>query len=234
MGDETFDYPTMARALIQGDKDTVARKTREGLDLSLDPKALIFKGLIPGMDVVGEKFRRNEYYVPQVLLSARAMYAGLDLLKPLITAAAKGDDYHGIVVIGTVQGDLHDIGKNLVAMMLEGAGFKVVNLGRDVAPEKFVAAVEEHHANIVGISALMTTTMPGMKRTIDALVKAGLRERVKVMVGGAPVSQAFCDEIGADGYARDSTLAVVKAKHLLGVDAGPTVGRERGPTTNMK
>src|SRR5207245_2387069 len=181
------------------------------------PKGLSLERRMPRMYVVGEKFRRNEYYLPQVLLSARAMYARLDLLKPLITAAAKGDDYHGIVVIGTAQGDLHDIGKNLVAMMLEGAGFKVVNLGRDVAPEKFVAAVEEHHANIVGISALMTTTMPGMKRTIDALIKAGLRERVKVMVGGAPVSQAFCDEIGADGYAKDSTLAVVKAKRLLGV-----------------
>src|SRR2546427_433555 len=219
MGGESFDYPTMARALIVGDKDTVARKTREGLDLSLDPKTLIFKGLIPGMDVVGEKFRRNEYYVPQVLLSARAMYAGLDLLKPLITASAKGDDYYGVVVIGPAQGDLHDIGKNLVAMMLEGAGFKVVNLGRDVAPEAFVRAVEEHNANIVGISALMTTTMPAMKRTIDALVRAGLRERVKVMVGGAPVSQAFADEIGADGYARDSTLAVVRAKTLVGVEA---------------
>ena len=217
MGADDFDFPTMSRALILGDKDTVAAKTREGLGFSMDPKELIFKGLIPGMDVVGEKFRRNEYYVPQVLLSARAMYAGLDLLKPLITAAAKGDDYHGVVVIGTAQGDLHDIGKNLVAMMLEGAGFKVVNLGRDVAPEKFVAAVEEHHANIVGISALMTTTMPAMKRTIDALRKAGLREHVKVMVGGAPVSQAFADEIGADGYAKDSTLAVVKAKTLLGV-----------------
>jgi len=214
MSDEAFDYPTMARALIVGDKDTVARKTREGLDLSLDPKALIFKGLIPGMDVVGEKFRRNEYYVPQVLLSARAMYAGLDLLKPLITASARGDDYLGIVVIGTAQGDLHDIGKNLVAMMLEGAGFKVVNLGRDVAPEAFVTAVGEHGANIVGISA-----MPAMKRTIDALTKAGLRERVKVMIGGAPVSQAFADEIGADGYAKDSTLAVVKAKALLGATA---------------
>src|SRR5437762_7415181 len=209
----------MARALILGDKDTVARKTREGLDLSMDPKDLIFKGLIPGMDVVGEKFRRNEYYVPQVLLSARAMYAGLDLLKPLITASASGGDYHGVVVIGTAQGDLHDIGKNLVAMMLEGAGFKVVNLGRDVAPEKFVAAVQEHNANIVGISALMTTTMPGMKRTIDALAKAGVRDRGKVTVGGAPVSQAFASEIGADGYAKDSTLAVVKAKTLLGVGA---------------
>src|SRR5213596_782124 len=216
---EPFDYPKMARALIVGDKDTVAAKTREGLDLSMDPKDLIFKGLIPGMDVVGEKFRRNEYYVPQVLLSARAMYAGLDLLKPLITASAKGDDYYGVVVIGTAQGDLHDIGKNLVAMMLEGAGFKVVNLGRDVAPEKFVAAVEEHQAQIVGISALMTTTMPAMKRTIDALDKAGLRARVKVMIGGAPVNQAYADEIGADGYARDSTLAVVRAKELVGVEA---------------
>jgi 5-methyltetrahydrofolate--homocysteine methyltransferase len=219
MSADGFDYPTMARALILGDRDTVAQKTREGLERSMDPKELIFKGLIPGMDVVGEKFRRNEYYVPQVLLSARAMYAGLDLLKPLITAGAKADDYHGIVVIGTAQGDLHDIGKNLVAMMLEGAGFKVFNLGRDVAPEKFVAAVEEHGANIVGISALMTTTMPAMKRTIDALAKAGMRERVNVRLGGAPVSQAFADEIGADGYARDSTAAVVRAKSLLGVPA---------------
>src|SRR5438132_3307935 len=125
----------MARALILGDKDTVARKTREGLDLSMEPKDLIFKGLIPGMDVVGEKFRRNEYYVPQVLLSARAMYAGLDLLKPLITASASGGDYYGVVVIGTAQGDLHDIGKNLVAMMPEGAGFKVRSEERRVGKE---------------------------------------------------------------------------------------------------
>ena len=213
---EGFDYPVMARALILGDKDTVARKTQEGLALAMDPKDLIFRGLIPGMDVVGEKFRRNEYYVPQVLLSARAMYAGLDLLKPLITRAGGGESL-GVVVIGTAQGDLHDIGKNLVAMMLEGAGFKVINLGRDVAPEKFVAAVQEHTAQIVGISALMTTTMPAMKRTIDALEKAGLRDRVKVMIGGAPVNQAYADEIGADGYAKDSTLAVVRAKELLGV-----------------
>ena len=213
--DAGYDYPQMARALILGDRETVGRLTQEGLDRGLDPKQIIFQGLIPGMDVVGEKFRRNEYYVPQVLLSARAMYAGLDLLKPLITAAATSD-YVGTVVIGTAQGDLHDIGKNLVAMMLEGAGFKVVNLGRDVAPEKFCAAVLEHGANIVGISALMTTTMPAMKRTIDALVRAGLRERVKVMIGGAPVTQAFADQIGADGYAGDSTLAVVRAKALVG------------------
>ncbi len=213
--DAGYDYPRIARALILGDRETVGRMTQEGLDRGLDPKQLIFKGLIPGMDVVGEKFRRNEYYVPQVLLSARAMYAGLDLLKPLITAAATAG-YVGTVVIGTAQGDLHDIGKNLVAMMLEGAGFKVVNLGRDVAPEKFCAAAAEHGADVVGISALMTTTMPAMKRTIDALTRGGLRERVKVMIGGAPVSQAFADEIGADGYARDSTLAVVKAKELVG------------------
>lgn len=215
MGDEGFPYPIMARALILGDRETVGRLTRDGLDRGLDPKAIIFKGLIPGMDVVGEKFRRNEYYVPQVLLSARAMYAGLDLLKPLITASTTSE-YLGTVVIGTAQGDLHDIGKNLVAMMLEGAGFKVVNLGRDVAPETFVQAVREHHAAIVGISALMTTTMPAMKRTIDALLAAGLRDRVRVMVGGAPVTQAFADEIGAEGYAKDSTLAVVKAKELVG------------------
>jgi 5-methyltetrahydrofolate--homocysteine methyltransferase len=223
MAGDDFDYPTMSRALILGDKDTVARKTREGLDLSMDPKQLIFRGLIPGMDVVGEKFRRNEYYVPQVLLSARAMYAGLDLLKPLITARANPGEYLGTVAIGTAQGDLHDIGKNLVAMMLEGAGFKVFNLGRDVAPDVFVKAVEEHQANIVGISALMTTTMPAMKRTIDALIKSGLRDRVKVMIGGAPVSQTFANEIGADGYAKDSTLAVLKAKELLGV--GEAVAR---------
>ncbi|HLC41893.1 MAG TPA: corrinoid protein [Methylomirabilota bacterium] len=211
---DSFDYPQMARALILGDKDTVGRMTRDGLNLNMDPRDLIFKGLIPGMDVVGEKFRRNEYYVPQVLLSARAMYAGLDLLKPLITASST-NEYLGTVVIGTAQGDLHDIGKNLVAMMLEGAGFRVFNLGRDVAPEQFVAAVKEHAAQIVGISALMTTTMPAMKRTIDALETAGLRESVKVMIGGAPVSQAYADEIGADGYARDSTLAVVRAKELM-------------------
>ena len=216
MSEDDFDFPIMSRALILGDRVTVARKTQEGLDLAMDPKALIFRGLIPGMDVVGEKFRRNEYYVPQVLLSARAMYAGLDLLKPLIVNTGGGESF-GVVVIGTAQGDLHDIGKNLVAMMLEGAGFKVVNLGRDVAPEKFVAAVQEHDAQIVGISALMTTTMPAMKRTIDALAKAGVRERVKVMIGGAPVNQAYADEIGADGYARDSTQAVVRAKQLLGV-----------------
>ncbi|MBI4737581.1 MAG: corrinoid protein [candidate division NC10 bacterium] len=221
----------MARALILGQHIVVGEMTKQALAEGLDPKAIIFKGLIPGMDVVGEKFRRNEYYVPQVLLSARAMYAGLDLLKPLLTQAA-ADEYPGTVVIGTAQGDLHDIGKNLVAMMLEGAGFKVFNLGRDVAPEKFVEAVKEKEATIVGISALMTTTMPGMKRTIDALARAGLRDRVKVMVGGAPVNQAFCDDIGGDGYAKDSTAAVVRAKALVG--KGETPFNEKRTTDNRQ
>src|SRR5262249_42329256 len=145
---------------------------------------------------------------------------GIRLLNRAITSAGGGSQSLGVVVIGTAQGDLPDIGKNLVAMMLEGAGFKVHNLGRDVAPEKFVAAVQEHDAQIVGISALMTTTMPAMKRTIDALGRAGLRDRVKVMIGGAPVNQAYADESGADGYAKDSTLAVVQAKALLGVPVG--------------
>jgi len=212
--DEAFDYPLMAQALIMGQREKVYEFTQQALAAGIDPKSIIFKGLIPGMDVVGEKFRRNEYYVPQVLLSARAMYAGLDILKPLLTQTGVAD-YLGTVVIGTAQGDLHDIGKNLVAMMMEGAGFKVHNLGRDVAPEKFVEAAKEKDAHIVGISALMTTTMPAMPRTIQALEAAGIRERVKVMVGGAPVSQAFCDEIEADGYARDSTAAVEKAKALM-------------------
>ena len=222
MGDDDFDYSAMVNALIAGDRETVARKTQEGLDRGLDPRDLIFKGLIPGMDVVGQKFKRNEYYVPQVLLSARAMYAGLNLLNPLINASAAGN--LGVVVLGTAQGDLHDIGKNLVAMMLEGAGFKVHNLGRDVAPEAFVAAVREHGANIVGISALMTTTMPAMKRTIDALAEAGLRRKVKVMIGGAPVSQAYADEIGADGCAKDSALAVAKARELVAAASGTAGG----------
>jgi len=209
------DLQGLAEALIRGDRDTVGKLTQEAVDEGVAPKQILDEGLVAGMNVVGARFKANEFYVPEVLIAARAMHAGMDILKPLL--AESDVEPTGVVAIGTVKGDLHDIGKNLVAMMLEGAGFKVHNLGRDVAPEKFVEAVQEHGANIVGISALMTTTMPGMKRTIDALAKAGLRERVKVMIGGAPVSQAFADEIGADGYAKDSTLAVIKAKELMGV-----------------
>jgi len=198
--------------------DGLLEEIEEGVRILLgrgwEPYRVLTESLVEGMRIVGEDFRDGILFVPEVLLSANAMKAGMAILRPLL--AETGAPPMGKMVIGTVKGDIHDIGKNLVAMMLEGAGFKVVNLGRDVAPDKFVAAVQEHGANIVGISALMTTTMPAMKRTIDALIKAGLREQVKVMVGGAPVSQAFADEIGADGYAKDSTLAVVKAKTLVG------------------
>mgnify|MGYP001203846550 CR=1 FL=1 len=212
-----LDIDGFRQAILEGDRDAVGKLVSAALEAGVEAPAILDQGLLPAMDVVGKRFGAKEMYISEVLLSARAMYAGLDLLKPLITKAGGDGQSLGVIVIGTAQGDLHDIGKNLVAMMLEGAGFKVHNLGRDVSPEKFVAAVEEHGAQIVGISALMTTTMPAMKRTIDALEKAGVRGRVKVMIGGAPVSQAYADEIGADGYARDSTIAVVRAKELLGV-----------------
>jgi 5-methyltetrahydrofolate--homocysteine methyltransferase len=208
------DLKRLQTAVEVGDRETAVEVTQQAIDEEIPPKTVL-DAMTDAMGVVGQRFQDNEIYVPEMLISARAMKAAVALLEPLLIGSGYKPD--SVAVMGTIKGDLHDIGKNLVAMMLEGAGFKVINLGRDVAPEKFVAAVEEHHANIVGISALMTTTMPAMKRTIDALLKAGLREQVKVMVGGAPVSQAFADEIGADGYAKDSTLAVLKAKSLLGV-----------------
>jgi len=206
-------FEEIARALIVGNHIRVRELTEIALKEGTDPQEIIYKGLIPGMNVVGEKFRNNEYYVPQVLLAARAMYAGMDLVRPLI--AKLGARYLGRVVIGTAQGDLHDIGKNLVAMMLEGTGFEVINLGSDVSPERFTKEARDKKAQIVGISALMTTTMPGMARTVEALKAAGIRDQVKVMIGGAPVTQFYADEIGADGYARDATAAVAKAKELL-------------------
>lgn len=210
-----WSFEEISQAIIAGNHGKVKELTELALKEGVEPQDIIYKGLIPGMDVVGEKFRNNEYYVPQVLLAARAMYAGMDLVKPLISKV--GAKYLGRVVIGTAQGDLHDIGKNLVAMMLEGAGFEVINLGSDVSPERFKEEAIEKKAQIVGISALMTTTMPGMPRTIEALKAAGVRDQVKVMIGGAPVTQLYADEIGADGYARDATAAVAKAKELLGL-----------------
>jgi 5-methyltetrahydrofolate--homocysteine methyltransferase len=171
------------------------------------------QGLIAGMNVVGDRFKKNEFYVPEVLIAARAMHAGMDIIKPLIASA--GIEAKGKVAIGTVKGDLHDIGKNLVAMMLEGGGYDVIDLEVDVAPEKFVAAVKDQGANIVALSALLTTTMPAMKDTIDALATAGIRGQAKVMIGGAPVTQNYADEIGADGYAPDAASAVDKAAELL-------------------
>ena len=205
----------LADALVAGNANKVKELTEKALADGMSAGQIIKEGLIPGMAVVGERFKKNEIYVPEVLIAARAMQAGLGIVKPLLTEAEAAERL-GTVCIGTVKGDLHDIGKNLVAMMLEGAGFEVIDLGVDVPPEKFVEAVKEHNANYVALSALLTTTMVNMKETIQALTDAGLRESVKVLVGGAPVTQAFADDIGADGYAPDSGTAVDVAKKLIG------------------
>ncbi|HDN84570.1 MAG TPA: cobalamin-binding protein, partial [Candidatus Aerophobetes bacterium] len=163
---------------------------------------------------VGDKFKKNEFYVPEVLIAARAMKAGMEIIRPLLTK--KGVKGAGKIILGTVRGDLHDIGKNLVGMMLEGAGFEIIDLGVDVPPEKFVEAAREKGADIIGLSALLTTTMPGMKDVIEAIKSSDLKGKLKVMIGGAPVTQDYADEIGADGYAPDAASAVDKAKQLIG------------------
>ena len=205
----------MADALIAGNANKVKELTEKALAEGIPAGQIIRDGLIPGMAVIGERFKKNEIYVPEVLIAARAMQAGLGIVKPLLSEAEAAEKL-GTVCIGTVKGDLHDIGKNLVAMMLEGAGFEVIDLGVDVPPEKFVEAVKEHNANYVALSALLSTTMVNMKETIQALTDAGLRDSVKVLVGGAPVTQSFADDIGADGYAPDSGTAVDIAKKLIG------------------
>jgi len=185
------------------------------LEAGVSAADILNNACIAAMREVGRLFEEGEKFVPEMLISARAMKAGVNLLKPHLTQ--EDISVVGKVVVGTVRGDLHDIGKNLVHMMLEGTGFEVVDLGTDVAPEKFVGAVQEHEPDIVGMSALLTTTMPAMKTTIEALSEAGLRDRVKVLIGGAPVTQGFADEIGADGFAPDASSATRKAKELLGV-----------------
>jgi 5-methyltetrahydrofolate--homocysteine methyltransferase len=200
-------------SVISGDRDAVASSVQAALEQGVEPSTLLFDALIPAMAEVGERFERNEFFVPEMLIAARAMQAGMELLKPLL--AESGVESVGRVAIGTVKGDLHDIGKNLVMMMLEGAGFDVFDLGVDAPPEKFVQAVTEG-AQVVAMSALLTTTMPSIKTTIDALVEAGVRDQVKVLIGGAPVTQAYADQIGADGYAPDASSAARKAKELLG------------------
>ena len=201
----------IAEALIRGDRDTVANLVQKGLDEGVEPSKLLNEGLVAGMDVVGRKFKANEFYVPEVLIAARAMHAGMDLLEALL--ADSGVQPAGKVVLGTVKGDLHDIGKNLVGMMLKGGGFHVVDLGIDVSPEGFVQAVQENDADAVAMSALLTTTMPQMASVIDAIKEAGLE--VKIMIGGAPITQDYADEIGADGYAPDAASAVDLARGLI-------------------
>ncbi len=203
----------ISKALIVGDAKTVGELTRRALDEGLEPGVVLNEGLIPGMNEVGRRFKASECYVPEVLIAARAMHTALDILKPLLSDS--GVEPIGTAVIGTVQGDLHDIGKNLVGMMLEGAGFQVVDLGVDVWPQKFADAVKENKPDIVGMSALITTTMPAMKTTIDVLREAGIRDHVKVIVGGAPVTQRYADEIGADSYAPDAATAVDRCKELI-------------------
>jgi 5-methyltetrahydrofolate--homocysteine methyltransferase len=198
--------------VLRGNRDAVSGGVAAELDAGTTPGSLLFDVLIPAMKEVGDRFERNEFFVPEMLIAARAMQAGMVLLKPKLVES--GVEPIGRVAIGTVKGDLHDIGKNLVAMMLEGSGFEVIDLGVDASPDKFVAAVKEG-VDVLAMSALLTTTMPSMKTTIDALVEAGVRDQVKVLIGGAPVTQAYADQIGADGYAADASSAANRAEALL-------------------
>ncbi|HEX9654578.1 MAG TPA: corrinoid protein [bacterium] len=208
----------MAVAVIDGDRDKCEELTHKLLDAGLSAKEILDRGLVPGMDVVGVRFRDNIIFVPEVLISARAMKTSLAILEPILTAAKVKEV--GTVVIGTVKGDIHDIGKNIVAMMLKGAGFKVIDLGIDTRLEKFIDAITKEQADIVGMSALLTTTMGYMKVVIDKLKADGMA--VKSMIGGAPVSAAFAEKIGADAYAKNASEAVEKAKELLGLKHAKT------------
>jgi len=207
------DLDNISEALQRGDAEKVEELVKKSLEENLSPKKILEDGLIKGMGIIGAKFKKNEVYVPEVLIAARAMHAGMNILKPkLIETGIKNI---GIVAIGTVKGDLHDIGKNLVKMMLEGAGFEVIDLGIDVSVDKFVEAVKEHKPNIIAMSALLTTTMVNMPEVIKALEAAGLREKVKIMIGGAPITQNYADQIGADGYSPDAASAVDNAKTFI-------------------
>jgi len=203
----------VSEALQRGDAEKVAELVKQALEENLLPKDILENGLIKGMEIIGVKFKKNEVYVPEVLIAARAMHAGMSILRPkLIETGVKNI---GTIAIGTVKGDLHDIGKNLVKMMLEGAGFEVIDLGVDVSTDKFVEAVKKHKPNIIGMSALLTTTMVNMAEVIKALEAAGLRDKVKIMIGGAPITQNYADQIGADGYSPDAASAVDKAKTFI-------------------
>jgi len=207
------DLKALADALIRGDRNTVADLTAKALEEAVEPKDILEQGLIAGMNVIGERFKNNEVYVPEVLIAARAMKGGMEILGPKLAAA--GVEPVGTVVLGTVKGDLHDIGKNLVGMMLTGGGLKVIDAGTDVGAEKFVELCQAQDVGICALSALLTTTMPQMAEIIKALKAAGL-ENVKTIIGGAPVTQSYADEIGADGYAADAATAVDVAKDLIG------------------
>jgi corrinoid protein of di/trimethylamine methyltransferase len=206
------DLQKLYEAVLNGDAKTSSAITRAALDEGVEPLALVTKYMVPAMDEVGRRFECEDYFVPELLLSARAMKAALEHIRPLLVAS--GTEPAGRIAIGTVKGDLHDIGKNLVAAMLEGGGFEVIDLGSDVAPDRFVDAVRTRGVNIVCLSALLTVTMPAMKTTIQALQDAGVRDRVKVLIGGAPVTRHYASEIGADGYGETATAAVALAREL--------------------
>jgi 5-methyltetrahydrofolate--homocysteine methyltransferase len=203
----------ISERLQQGDGEKVSKLIRQAVEQKVPPKRILDECLIGGMNIIGEKYKAHEIFLPQVLLAAKAMYAGMDVLRPLFLK--EGMPAVGKVVIGTVQGDLHDIGKNLVGIMLKGAGFEVIDLGNDVPPEKFVEAARTEGASIIGMSALLTTTMPVMKRTLELLKEKGLIGKVRTIIGGAPVSEEFARQIGADGYGYDSTNAVECVKRLV-------------------
>lgn len=207
------DLQNLYTAVLDGDAPTAKSVVQAALEEGTDPQDLLSKYMIPAMDEVGRRFEANEYFVPELLIAARAMKGALELIRPKLAEA--GAKSAGKVAIGTVRGDLHDIGKNLVAAMLEGGGFEIIDLGVDVSPEKFVEAVKERGADVIAMSALLTTTMPGMKTTVDAVDQAGLKGKVKVMIGGAPVTQRFADEIGADGFSDNASGAVRVARQLL-------------------
>jgi len=208
------DYSNLYEAVVNGDNKAAAAITREALAANADPLELVNQQMIPAMAEVGRRFECEEYFVPELLLAARAMKGSLELIRPLL--AERGAQPVGRVVIGTVKGDLHDIGKNLVASMLEGGGFEVIDLGADVSPERFVSTAQDKKADIVALSALLTVTMPSMKTTIEALRSAGLRDRVKVLIGGAPVTEEYAAQIGADGYGANAATAVPLARKVLG------------------
>ena len=207
------DLKQLYESVVSGDAKTTQALTKQALADGVDPLKLVNDYMVPAMDEVGRRFEANEYFVPELLISARAMKSALELIRPLLTA--RGDQPLGRVAIGTVKGDLHDIGKNLVGSLLEGGGFEVIDLGVNVTPEKFIATINEKKANIIAMSALLTTTMPSMKTTIDALKQAGVREKVKVLIGGAPITQKYADEIGADGYSESASGAVGLVRNLI-------------------
>ncbi len=208
------DFNAMTDALISCDAAKLTDLVNQAVSNGVPAQEILNKGLISGMDIVGEKMEAGDMFIPEVLMAAQTMGACVEILKPML---GDGDNTSAAsVIIGTVKGDLHDIGKNLVAMMMESAGLEVHNLGVDIAPEEFVAEIQNKNAQIVCLSALLTTTMPAMKQTVDAIIESGLRDKVKIMIGGAPVTQAFADEIGADGFAADAGSASKLAKALVG------------------